>query len=73
MEPNLLYRSGSREGKKRYAFSQDLIKDLNLSILFRSMAREDLWLAEIIPQILLIPLQNPEEIFYRQSIIQDFE
>lgn len=73
MEPNLLYRSGSREGKKRYAFSHDLIKDMNLSILFRSMAREDLWIAEVVPQILLIPLQTPEEIFYRQSIIQDFE
>lgn len=73
MRPDLLYCSGSREGKKRYSFCQDLIKDLNLSILFRSMARDDLWIAEVVPQILLIPLQSPEEVSYRHAVIQDFE
>ena len=72
MRPNLLYSSTSREGKKRYAFCQDLIKDLNLSILFRSMAREDIWIAEMIPQIVLTPLQTPEEITYRHAVIKDF-
>lgn len=73
MEPNLLYCSSSREGKKRYSFCQDLIKDLNLSILFRSMARDDLWIAEVVPQIVLIPLQCPEEVMYRHEVIKDFE
>lgn len=73
MRPDLLYRSSSIEGKKRYSFCQDLIKDLNLSILFRSMARDDLWIAEIVPQILLIPLQSPEEVLFRHAVIKDLE
>ena len=34
MEPYLLYRDSSTDGKKSYAFPRDVIKDLNLDIIF---------------------------------------
>ena len=46
MDSYLLYRDSSTDGKKSYAFPRDVIKDLNLEILFKTMARENFLIAE---------------------------
>lgn len=71
MEPYLLYRDSSTEGKKSYAFPRDVIKDLNLEILFKNMAREDAMILEKLRRVVMIPLTTPEEIRYRQEVLRD--
>jgi len=71
MEPYLLYRDSSTDGKKWYAFPRDIIKDLNLDILFKTMARTDDLVLEKVRRVMLIPLTTPEEIIYRQEVLRD--
>ena len=68
----LLYENSSTEGKKSYSSQGDMIKDLNLTILFKTMAKDDLYILEKVRKIIMIPLSKKEEITYRQEIIQDF-
>lgn len=68
----LLYRDSSTDGRKGYYSKQDIIKDFNLDIVFRMMAREDTLILEKVRKVMMIPLTTPEEILYRQNIIQDF-
>ena len=69
----LLYDASSSDGKKPYFSRRDVIKDLNLDIILKSMARTDSLIYEKAEKIMLIPLKKPEEIIYRQKIIFDFE
>ena len=72
MDSFLLYRDSSAETKKSYLFQRDILKDLNLDVLFKTMARGDDFLYQATKKIMMIPLRTPEEIRYRQDIIQDF-
>ncbi len=72
MDSYLLYRDSSTDGKKSYAFPRDIVKDLNLEILFKNMAREEELIAEKVRKVMLIPLLTPEEIIYRQEVLTDF-
>lgn len=72
MDSFLLYQDSSTDGKKTYGFPRDIIKDLNLEILFKNMARKDILVAENVRKVMMIPLTTPEEILYRQEIIRDF-
>lgn len=72
MDSFLLYRDSSTEGKKGYYSKRDIIKDLNLDILFRTMARGDMFITEKARKMIMIPLTTPEEILYRQEMIHDF-
>lgn len=72
MDSFLLYPDSYADGKKSYFSQRDIIKDLNLDILFRTMAREDTLIYEKVHKIVMLPLQTPEEILYRQKILQDF-
>lgn len=69
--PCLLYRDSSLEGKKGYFSRNDIIKDLNLEIIIRNMAGGDPLVADHVRRIMMIPLQTPEEIRYRQEILED--
>lgn len=71
MEPYLLYRDSSTDGKKCYAFPRDIIKDLNLDIIFKTMAKTDELILEKVRRVMMIPLQTPEEIVYRQEVLRD--
>lgn len=71
MNSYLLYRDSSLEGKHSYYSKRDIIKDLNLEIIFRTMAGEDVFVAENARQVMMIPVQTPEEVKYRQDILQD--
>lgn len=68
----LLYKDSSTEGKKPYFSKYDIIKDLNLDIIFRTMSRGDVLVSENINKIMMLPLKTPEEVIYRQEIIRDF-
>lgn len=72
MDSFLLYADSSTEGKKGYACRNDIIKDLNLDIVFRTMAAGDYFVMEKVRKIILLPLKRPEEIYYRHHVIQDF-
>ncbi len=67
----LLYKDSSTEGKKPYFSKYDIIKDLNLDIIFRTMSRGDVLVSENINRIMMLPLKTPEEVIYRQEIIKD--
>ena len=68
----LLYRDSSSEGKKPYFSRHDIIKDLNLDIVFRTMSRGDVLISENVNRIMMLPLKTPEQVLYRQAIIKDF-
>jgi len=72
LEPFLLYNNSSSEGKKPYYSRQDIIKDLNMDIIFRTMAREDNFVAMNVRKVIMVPLETPGQIIYRQDIIKDF-
>lgn len=71
MNAYLLYPSSSIEGKQAWYSRRDIIKDLNLDIIFRTMSGGDPFVAENVQKVMMIPLQSPEEILYRQDIIKD--
>jgi len=71
MEPYLLYRESSLDGRKNYAFASDVIKDLNLNIIFKTMAKQDELILEKVRRVMMIPLTTPEEILYRQEVLRD--
>ena len=48
-----------------------LIADLELNTVFKAMADGDQLLYEVAARALLSSLQNPEEILYRQQVLQD--
>lgn len=67
----LLYNNSSIEGKKPYYSRQDIIKDLNMDIIFRTMAREDTLIAGSVRKVIMVPLKTPGQVKYRQEIIKD--
>ena len=71
MDSCLLYRDSSTDGRKGYYSRRDITKDFNLDILFRTMAREDVLILEKVRKVVMIPLTEPEEILYRQEILQE--
>ena len=71
MEPYLLYRDSSTDGKKSYAFPRDVVKDLNLDIIFKTMAKQDELIYEKARRVVLLPLTTPEEIIFRQEVLRD--
>ncbi len=71
MDSCLLYRDSSTDGRKGYYSKRDIIKDFNLDILFRTMAREDVLILEKVRKVVMIPLTTPEEILYRQEVLQE--
>ena len=72
MDSYLLYKDSSTDGKKPYHSGRDIIKDLNLDVIFRYMAREDYIIDEKVRKVIMIPLTDIEDIRYRQEIINDF-
>lgn len=72
MEPYLLYRDSSTDGKKSYAFPRDMVKDLNLDIIFKTMAKQDELVYEKVRRVVLLPLTTEDEVLYRQDVLRDF-
>lgn len=71
MDSFLLYKDSTTEGKKGYFAPSDIIKDLNLDIVFRTMSGGDDWIADKVRKIVLIPLKTPEDVRYRHQVTED--
>jgi len=52
-------------------FDEALIRDLELSAMFKAMAKEDRFIAEAVKKIVLTSLRDAESIRYRQDILKD--
>ncbi len=71
MRSHLLYEDREIGSQGAYSFSADLIKDLNLSVIFKTMAKEDMDIRDAAQKVMLMPLANEKEIRYRQEVIGD--
>lgn len=67
----LLFKDRDTDISNGYPFKKDLIKDLNLEIIFKTMARDDETTLRILQTLFMHPLKTKEEINYRQEIILD--
>lgn len=68
----LLYKNKATDKEKGYYSKQDIIKDLGLDIIFRTMSRQDMLISRSVRKIMMIPLETSEQVLYRQEIINDF-
>lgn len=48
-----------------------MAQDLELDTLWRAMAGDDEFLFETARRVMLSPLQDPEDIVYRQQVLAD--
>lgn len=84
MKALLLYPRSEFTGNRSYDNRQDIIKDLNLEVIFRAASRElssledsktigkdDPYIINIMRKVMLVPLSSREELVYRQQIIKD--
>ena len=67
----LLFKDKDTDTGNGYPLKEDLIKDLNLDIVFKTMADNDETTLQILRTLFLRPLKTAEEIAYRQEIILD--
>ena len=71
MKTNLLYVNPGQEKCPPYSMKDDMIKDLNLDLVFREMAKNDEFLLGVAKSTVMIPLKNKKDIVYRQGIMKD--
>lgn len=67
----LLFKDKDADISNGYTFKEDLIKDLNLDILLKTMAKTDEITLQVIKKVMMQPLTKEEDINYRQEIILD--
>ncbi len=72
MNSFLLYPDHGMNGEDSYPSFQDIYKDLNLNILLKTMARDDIFMMEQIRSIMMVPITNSDVLKYRYEIVQDF-
>jgi MutS domain V len=72
MKAFLMYAGGDLDTEAELPSHRDqLIADLELNTVFRAMANDDQLLYDMAKRGLLLGLQDPEEIFYRQQVLED--
>lgn len=85
MKAHLLYENKEWTKGKTYFDTKAVIEDLNLDIFFKTAARnqeeqtgtvqalggEDVYLAEVMEQVMMVPLNSWDEIFFRQEVLKD--
>ncbi len=67
----LLYPDREMDSQSAYAFQNDIAKDLNMEIIFKTMSRENENIKAAVKKVMLTPLHAKEEVVYRQEILQD--
>lgn len=72
MNPLLLYPEKNMSVQTAYPSFQDIFKDLSLTIVLKTMAKDDVFLMEQIRSVMMIPVCDPAVIRYRYGIIKDF-
>ena len=88
MQVTLLYPDREWGAEKSYFDKDEICKDLNLQVLFRTAGsfmleetkrkktvivgeERDDYIVETMKRVMLVPLATPEEVEYRQKIVQD--
>lgn len=72
MNSYLLYPQQNLSSEKAYPSFADIEKDLNLTIIRRTMARDDPYMMEQIRSVMMVPVCDPAVIMYRCDIIRNF-
>lgn len=86
MKALLLFKDSEYGKSGEYSFKNDIIKDLNLNVLFRAASREvckdgsnvkkaepeDLYIYDTMKLLMLKPLDSSDGILYRQHVLNDF-
>lgn len=73
MNSYLLYPDKDGTGEAVYPSFHDMYKDLNLNIVLKTMARDDVFMMEQIRDVMMVPLCRASEVEYRYEIIRDFQ
>ncbi len=73
MNSYLLYPDKDGTGEAVYPSFHDMYKDLNLNIVLKTMARDDVFMMEQIRNVMMVPLCRASEVEYRYEIIRDFQ
>lgn len=71
MKPFLLYEQYPENNRRKVPNENELVQDLNLHVIFRSMARDDSFLYHTAGEVVLKGLSDLEAITYRQKIVED--
>lgn len=72
MDSFLLYADKNLSGETPYPSFQDIYKDLNLNIILKTMAQDDIFMMEQIRNVMMVPIKNREGLLYRYEIVRDF-
>lgn len=72
MNSYLLYPQQNLLNEMAYPSFQDIEKDLNLTIIRKTMARNDPYMMEQIRSVMMVPVCDPAVIAYRHDIIRNF-
>lgn len=67
----LLYPDREFDLKNSYAKKEDLVKDLNLHIIYKTMSREDEYFYQAAAKVMMKPLLDKSEIEYRHGMMKD--
>ncbi len=70
MKPYLLYRKNDIQVQTP-GNEADLVKDLNLAIIYKVMSRGDDYIKSVVSRVVPRSLSNPEIIRYRQEILKE--
>jgi len=71
MKPFLLYEQYDNNIQKKISNEEELIENLNLNIIFNTMAQNDTFLYDTVKNIILNSLTDINTIMYRQKILED--
>lgn len=72
MNSFLLYPDKTIEGEEPYPSFQDIYKDLNLNIILKTMAQDDVFVMDHIRSVMMVPIREPAVTAYRYAVIRDF-
>lgn len=72
MDSFLLYPEKNITGEIPYPSFQDIYKDLNLNIVLKTMAQDDIFMMEQIRNVMMVPIKTEEVLLYRYEIVRDF-
>lgn len=72
MNSFLLYPDKTIEGEESYPSFQDIYKDLNLNIILKTMAQDDVFVMDHIRSVMMVPIREPAVTAYRYAVIRDF-
>lgn len=68
---NLLYPEHESTSDHGYTYKNDIIKDLNLSRIFKAMAKDDTYIYSVVNSVIMFPLRTRDQILHRQGMIKD--